>query len=66
MSSNLKAQIEKTIIKKLLYADQIPLITYNIDKDLIGGLIIQLGDRTIDLSARKKIVNLKNSLFLND
>lgn len=37
-------------------------ITYQVDKSLIGGLVIRMGDRVVDSSIRTKLQNMKRAL----
>ena len=38
-------------------------LTYNTDKNLIGGVVIRVGDLVIDSSIRDKLIRLKESLI---
>ena len=48
-------KLEKRLLKKV-----IPTIKHN--PDIIGGLIIQIGDDVIDMSLRKKLENLSKNI----
>lgn len=51
-------------IKKsaLLSKDESIKFNYNVDPDLLGGMVLEIGDKTIDLSVKSKIQELNNSL----
>ena len=53
----LRGEIE-TIVKKLSSKKQVELVE-KIDKDLIGGFILNVGDRQIDASIKSKLKTLK-------
>jgi len=53
----LKGEIE-AIVKKLSTKKQVELVE-KIDKDLIGGFILNVGDRQIDASIKSKLKTLK-------
>ncbi|NOT75467.1 MAG: ATP synthase F1 subunit delta [Cyclobacteriaceae bacterium] len=57
MDQELRAKIE-TIVKKLSAQKQVE-IHEKVDKDLIGGFILNVGDRQIDASIRSKLKSLK-------
>lgn len=38
-------------------------INYNVDKDIIGGMIIRIGDRVVDSSIKTKIYNISRELY---
>jgi len=40
-------------------------LTYNTDKNLIGGVVIRVGDLVIDSSIRDKLIRLKESLIVS-
>jgi F-type H+-transporting ATPase subunit delta len=40
-----------------------PVLNVRIDPDLIGGLVIQIGDRVIDTSVRTRLRTLRNRLL---
>lgn len=47
---------------KLLSKDQSVKMSYKVDPDLLGGLVLEIGDKTIDLSVKSKVQNLNNLL----
>ncbi|MGN0436525.1 MAG: ATP synthase F1 subunit delta [Wujia sp.] len=55
-----KASIEKKLIETTSYETM--EITYNVDKSLIGGLVIRIEDRVVDSSIRTKLNNLSKTL----
>lgn len=57
MDEKLKNEIE-AIVKKLSTKKQVELIQ-KIDKDLIGGFLLNVGDRQIDASVKSKLKSLK-------
>jgi F-type H+-transporting ATPase subunit delta len=57
VDSKLKGEIE-AIVKKLSAKKQVELVE-KIDKDLIGGFILNVGDRQIDASVKSKLKTLK-------
>ncbi|MBS1680952.1 MAG: ATP synthase F1 subunit delta [Bacteroidetes bacterium] len=57
LDENLKKEIE-AIVKKLSNKKEVAL-TAKVDKDLIGGFILNVGDRQIDASIKNKLKSLK-------
>ncbi len=57
VDGKLKSEIED-IVKKLSRRKQVELVE-KIDKDLIGGFILNVGDRQIDASVKHKLKSLK-------
>lgn len=57
MDADLRAEIEK-IVKKLSSKEQVELVE-KVDHDMIGGFILNVGDRQIDTSIRNKLKALK-------
>jgi F-type H+-transporting ATPase subunit delta len=57
LDSNLKGQLE-AIVKKLSNKTKVEL-DQKVDKDLIGGFILNVGDRQIDASIKSKLKSLK-------
>jgi len=57
VDAKLKGEIEG-IVKKLSTKKQVELVE-KIDKDLIGGFILNVGDRQIDASIKSKLKTLK-------
>jgi F-type H+-transporting ATPase subunit delta len=54
----LETALQKRLQKKIL-------LCYKIDKELLGGMIIYIGDNIIDGSLRNKLNRLKKELLLN-
>ncbi|MEY4930238.1 MAG: synthase subunit delta [Bacteroidota bacterium] len=52
------------LVKKLSNKTQVEL-EEKVDKDLIGGFILNVGDRQIDASIKNKLKNLKNKFSEN-
>ncbi|HLZ15844.1 MAG TPA: ATP synthase F1 subunit delta, partial [Cyclobacteriaceae bacterium] len=57
VDAKLKGEIE-TMVKKLSTRKQVELVE-KVDKDLIGGFILNVGDRQIDASVKSKLKSLK-------
>ena len=60
----LSEQKKKEVENKLLETTKYETLEthYSIDKDLIGGMVIRIGDRIVDSSIRTKIYNLSREL----
>ena len=56
-----KARIEKRLIETTQYSKM--ELHYSLDKDLIGGLVIRIGDRVVDSSIRTKLEGLQRQLM---
>lgn len=63
VDDKLRAELE-SIVKKLSNMKQVEL-EEKVDKDLIGGFILNVGDRQIDASIKNKLKNLKNKFSEN-
>jgi F-type H+-transporting ATPase subunit delta len=63
MDEKLRAEIE-AIVKKLSDRSQVEL-EEKVDKDLIGGFILNVGDRQIDASVKSKLKSLKHTFGHN-
>ncbi len=58
---------KKAFVSKLeLYTDKKVLANYQIDKKLIGGFLIKIGDRVIDASVRYQLELLRKRLHSRD
>lgn len=55
-----KEQIRQKLLQTMKY-EEFEMI-YKVDKNLIGGLIIRVGDRVVDSSIRSRIDNLSKEL----
>lgn len=55
---------KKKIVEKLLSSTSYKEfeMSYKVDPDLIGGVVIRIGDRVVDGSVRNKLANLKKEL----
>ena len=51
----------KSILKDTLNAD--PVLDIWIDPDLLGGLVVQVGDKVYDTSVRTRLANLRTHLM---
>ena len=58
--SNSKTRLKNILEKKL---NKQIIFNYEIDKDILGGLIIKIGDKIIDLSLTKKIKDMEKQLI---
>ncbi|XP_018316217.1 ATP synthase subunit O, mitochondrial [Mycetomoellerius zeteki] len=54
LDADTKTKLESTL-KRLLKKDQTALLTTKVDPSIIGGMIISVGDRYIDMSIASKI-----------
>ena len=57
-----KEQIRQKLLQTMKY-EEFEMI-YKVDKNLIGGLIIRVGDRVVDSSIRSRIDNLSKELAI--
>ncbi len=55
---------KRKIVEKLLSSTSYKEfeMSYKVDPDLIGGVVIRIGDRVVDGSVRNKLANLKKEL----
>ncbi len=60
LSAEQKAQVEKRLLETTKYVQF--EISYEVDKDLIGGMVIRIGDRVVDSSIRTRIYELTKDL----
>lgn len=61
LSDAIKDEIKLKLMKSTSYVEI--EMNYNIDKSIIGGLIIKIGDRVVDNSLQSKLRHLKNVLI---
>lgn len=54
--SNLKATLQKNLSKE-------PILNVRVEPELLGGLIVQVGDRVYDTSVRTRLETLRNHLM---
>ena len=57
LDAELRSEFEN-IVKKLSTTDKVELIE-KVDKDIIGGFVLNVGDRQIDASIKNKLKALK-------
>ena len=60
LSADQKANVEKRLLETTKYVQF--EISYEVDKDLIGGMVIRIGDRVVDSSIRTRIYELTKEL----
>ena len=60
LSDEQKAKLEEKLLKTTSYTSF--EMDYNVDKSLIGGLIIRIGDRVVDSSIKTKLDKLARDL----
>lgn len=61
LNENAKNAIESKLISTTAY-DSFE-IQYNVDKSLIGGMIIRIGDKVVDSSLKNKIESMSRELY---
>lgn len=60
LSDAQKAQVEKKLLATTKY--ETFEMNYEVDKSLIGGMIVRIGDRVVDSSIKTKLSNLSRNL----
>lgn len=60
LEASQKKKIEKKVLETSGFASLEP--HYSVDKELIGGLVIRIGDRVVDSSIRSKLARLTREL----
>lgn len=60
LSDKQKAQVEEKLLATTRYESF--EVNYKVDKSLIGGMIVRIGDRVIDSSIQTKLNNLSREL----
>ena len=60
LSDSQKAQVEKRLLETTKYVQF--EISYEVDADLIGGMVIRIGDRVVDSSIRTRLYELTKEL----
>lgn len=60
LSDAQKSQVEKRLLETTGYVKF--EISYDVDKDLIGGMVIRIGDRVVDSSIRTRLYELTKEL----
>lgn len=61
LENNEKQDIESRLLATTKY--ETIECTYDVDKDLIGGMVIKMGDRVVDSSIRTKLDKLQRELL---
>ena len=61
LSDACKKEIEAKLLGTTSYKTM--EIHYSVDKSLIGGLVIRIGDRVVDSSIKTKLEDLKRALI---
>ena len=51
-----------TIINKIVSADEQPKLSVAVDPGILGGFIVEIGDKTIDLSVATRLNSIEQSL----
>jgi F-type H+-transporting ATPase subunit O len=54
--------VKKSVISRFLQEGQIPKINVIVDPKIMGGLLVEIGDKTIDLSVATRVASLNKSL----
>lgn len=62
LPKELVEKLKDTIGKKLVKPGQQLSLSTKIDPSILGGLILQIGDKTIDMAVSSKLLKLKQSL----
>jgi F-type H+-transporting ATPase subunit delta len=60
LSDSQQADLRKTLADRL---DKQPILTVRVEPELLGGLVVQVGDRVYDSSVRTRLESLKNTLM---
>lgn len=60
LADDQKAELQKTLASKL---DKEPILSVRVEPELLGGLIVQVGDRVYDSSVRTRLDSLRNTLM---
>jgi F-type H+-transporting ATPase subunit delta len=61
LSESRKKEIEEKLISTTSYKSM--EMNYSVDKSLIGGIVIRIGDRVVDSSIKTKLEGLKRELI---
>ena len=62
LSKDVIDALKQTINKRLLSGDQVPQVTISTDSTILGGLIVQVGDKTLDMSVLTRVNALNKAL----
>lgn len=60
LDDNQKGELQQTLASKL---GKEPILSVRVEPSLLGGLIVQVGDRVYDSSVRTRLNNLRNTLM---
>lgn len=60
LSDRQKAEVEKRILDTTAFKKL--EMNYSVDKSLIGGMVIRIGDRVVDTSIKTKLAELTKEL----
>ncbi len=55
-------KLKESIGKRLVKSGQQLSVSTKIDPNILGGLILQIGDKTVDMSTSSKLRRIKQSL----
>ena len=61
LSDEQKKRVEEKLLATTQYVDL--EITYEVDEELLGGLVIRIGDRVVDSSIRTRLEEVKRELM---
>jgi F-type H+-transporting ATPase subunit O len=62
LSKDVIDAIKQTVNKRLLSSGQVPHVTISVDSTILGGLIVQVGDKTLDMSVLTRVTALNKAL----
>lgn len=62
LDAKIKAQLEAALKKNFIEAKQTLSLSAKVDPSILGGMVVQVGDRTIDLSVSSKIKRINAAL----
>lgn len=55
--------MKETIAKQFVAKGQTLKVSTRIDTGILGGLVIQIGDRTVDFSVASRLNSIKKDLY---
>ncbi len=61
LSKNQKKEVENRLLETTSYVQM--EMEYSVDKSLIGGMVIRIGDRVVDTSIKNKLNELSKELY---
>lgn len=62
MDSDFAKKLNEKILKQFIPADRTPIVTTKVDSSLLGGLVVHIDDKTIDLSVATKVNQINKAL----